>query len=416
MLASSLVNGDTTHARAPRLLIVSLHYAPERTGNAPYVSSLASALSRRGYEVEVLTTHQHYPERKFVSRHPRWRQEESLDGVRVVRLRHFLGSGTAMSRACSELSFGVRASLARAMKSDAVVLVSPGMLSSAVAAMRWRRIRKYLWIQDIYTLGLRETNQAPRAFARILEMIERRLVTAATKTWVIHDRFERYLVDQMGASKGSVEIVRNWTHLPPAPTTDRQHDRLQLRWRDDEIIALHAGNQGIKQGLQNVIEAARLAQDRRLRLRFVLLGTGNQNRSLISMSRGLSNVTFLDSLPDAEYQQAMRAADVLLVNEAPGVNGMSVPSKLTSYFTTGRPTVAATDSSSVTAEEVRNARAGVVVPSASPEALIEAIESLARDPAQGKEMGLRAQDFVRRELDMDAAVLKIQESLEGSLA
>ena len=38
------------------------------------------------------------------------------------------------------------------------------------------------------------------------------------------------------------------------------------------MIALHAGNMGVKQGLENVVEAARQADATRSPVRFVLLG------------------------------------------------------------------------------------------------------------------------------------------------
>ena len=49
---------------------------------------------------------------------------------------------------------------------------------------------------------------------------------------------------------------------------------------------------------------------------------------LEAMSAGLSTVTFLDPLPEAEFQQALSAADVLLVNEHAGLREMAVPSKM----------------------------------------------------------------------------------------
>ncbi len=73
-------------------------------------------------------------------------------------------------------------------------------------------------------------------------------------------------------------------------------------------------------------------------------------------------VEFISSLPDDEYALALVAADVFVVNELPGVSGMAVPSKLTSYFASGRPVVAATDIGGVTSEEVLASGSGVCVP------------------------------------------------------
>lgn len=66
---------------------------------------------------------------------------------------------------------------------------------------------------------------------------------------------------------------------------------------------------------------------------------------------GLDNLTFVDPLSDTLYAKALRAADVLLVNDLPGSGQMAVPSKLTSYFGTGVPVVTAVEAGGTTAYE-----------------------------------------------------------------
>ena len=45
-----------------RLLIVSLNYAPELTGIAPYSTGVAEHLAAFGYDVSVIAGMPHYPE------------------------------------------------------------------------------------------------------------------------------------------------------------------------------------------------------------------------------------------------------------------------------------------------------------------------------------------------------------------
>ena len=100
---------------------------------------------------------------------------------------------------------------------------------------------------------------------------------------------------------------------------------------------------GVKQGLENVVEAARLA-DSQLdnRVNFILMGDGNQRSALEIRAKGIRSLQFLDPVPDEQFQSMLADSDVLLVNERPGVEEMSVPSKLTSYFSAGVPVLAAT--------------------------------------------------------------------------
>ena len=118
-------------------------------------------------------------------------------------------------------------------------------------------------------------------------------------------------------------------------------------------------------------------------MRFVLLGHGSERERLQgARRRHLARCSFSSPLNDADFAAALASADSLLVNELPGVSEMAVPSKLTSYFSAGRPVVAATDVTGITAEEIRAADAGVVVPAGDPEALLDAAIALAADPGQ----------------------------------
>src|SRR5699024_8670264 len=150
---------------------------------------------------------------------------------------------------------------------------------------------------------------------------------------------------------------------------------------------LHAGNMGAKQGLENVVAAARLATDRDLPVRFVLLGDGHRRQDLQRAATGEPRVQFLDPVPDAEFAVTLAAADVLLVNELPGLTEMSVPSKLTSYFATGLPVLGAVDPGSTTAEELVAAGAAPTVPAGDPAALVTAVERLRDDPELCRRLG-----------------------------
>jgi hypothetical protein len=91
----------------------------------------------------------------------------------------------------------------------------------------------------------------------------------------------------------------------------------------DELIVVHAGNMGVKQGLENVVAAARLAATEMPAgtIRFVLLGDGNQRCRLQKEGVGVASLEFIKPLPDWVFRATLHAADVLLVNEKPSRSG-----------------------------------------------------------------------------------------------
>lgn len=398
-------------SRSLRIAILSLHYAPEPTGNAPYVASLAEELSSLGHHVRVICAHPHYPEWRTRAGYGQWRRRESLNGVEVVRLRHYVTANpSGIRRLIAELTFGARLLFERWERPDLIILASPALFSTAIASAKARlcvrRAKRVVWVQDLYSLGVAETGQSSGPLARMMRAVESRVLRRASGVVVIHDRFRRYVVEKLGVSAGRVEVVRNWSHLSLRRDVDRTSTRAGLGWGDGELIALHAGNMGSKQGLENVIAAARVAQGRGDNVRFVLLGHGSQRALLEAQAIGLKTVEFIDPLPSAEFEAALLSADVLLVNERVGVEEMSVPSKLTTYFSTGLPVVAASGEGSITSEEIRASGAGLRVDAGDPVALVDAVLQLGSDPGLSRELGRAGRRFRERELSQQAAIEK----------
>ncbi|MFZ7086703.1 glycosyltransferase family 4 protein [Curtobacterium sp. RRHDQ10] len=390
------------------VVIVGLNYAPETTGIAPYTSALARGLAARGWRVRVITTHPHYPSWTLPAAAP-WSEDATVDGVRVSRRRHFVPRRPrGVLRLLSEVSFGLRAVTARWGRADVVVLVSPSLFASAMAILRLRltgqRTPVLTWIQDLYSLGITETGQGSSRVAAAMARVESWTVRQSDVVAVIHDRFRDHVLSELGGFEDSTAVVRNWTHLADRPPVDRRAVRHRLGWSDSDVVVVHAGAMGVKQGLSNVIDAAELAASRSSAVRFVMIGGGSQRAALVASAHGVPTIEILDSLPDEEFQAALQAADVLLVNEKPGVAGMAVPSKLTSYFNAARPVVAATDPGSVTESEVRRAGAGVVVPAGDPVALVVALEALGSDPAHADELGRSGLAFRREFLAEERAI------------
>ncbi|MDC7803551.1 glycosyltransferase family 4 protein [Sphingomonas sp. BLCC-B65] len=392
-----------------KVTLLSLHYPPEPTGNAPYAGSLAVGLAKLGHTVQAHVGHPHYPGWEVWDGYGQWTARESTDGVDLVRRRHYIPDPPrGVRRLISEFSFGLRLLTARIPRDSTVIALSPSMFATAVAALRLfltpNRPPVIVWVQDIYTLGLAETGQGSHLAARIVRQVEAWTLRTADRVVAIHPRFADYLVDQLGVDREQVRVVRNWTHLTPRSATSKRAARAALGWDENARIVLHAGNMGAKQGLENVVEAARLAVERDEDITFILVGDGNQRRALVEAAADVERLNFVPPLDEDEFRFALAAADVLLVNEKVGVSAMAVPSKLTSYFDAGRPVVAATDVDGITASEVHLADAGVVVPAGSPSALLDTLVALLSNNGELSRLGDNARAFRERAFNADEAI------------
>src|SRR5262249_44815299 len=147
-----------------------LNYAPEPTGNAPYTTGLAEYLADMGHEVEVVTGQPHYPQWR------RYRDPETRNrhGLRVRRLRHYVPkSPRIVGRMLMEASYAVQL-LAMPAKADLYVTVSPALLGSAAIAIKSAVTGTpcVLWVQDIYSSGVREALDGGGTLAKLVERLE----------------------------------------------------------------------------------------------------------------------------------------------------------------------------------------------------------------------------------------------------
>lgn len=388
--------------------VLGINFAPEPTGVAPYTTRMASGLADRGHDVHVVTAFPHYPDWRVRPGYQGWRSDDVVGGLPVTRVRHYVPKHpTTGARVLSEVSFGARLVAADWGDVDVVVCPSPALLSTSMVVLRaaFQSVGPAIGVvvQDLYSAGVGETESAEGVAADVLGRLEGWTLRRADGVAVIHDRFRRRVVESLDVPAEQVDVIRNWTHLPRVAGFDRGALRARLGW-GDETVVLHAGAMGDKQGLSNVVAAGRVAERRHARVRFVLVGNGKQRGDLEREAAGCSAVEILDPLPGDDFVRALRSADVLLVNEKPGVVEMAVPSKLTSYFSTGVPVLAATEATSTTAEEIAASGAGIRVEPGDPEALVTAALRLREDSALRAEIGARGPAYCESLLSEERAL------------
>lgn len=402
-----------------RILMVGINYAPEHSGIAPYTTQAAQHFASQGHDVRVLTGFEHYPAWAVpVSARWRIRQTESIKGVSVTRLRHHVPRHqSAWRRSMYEATFGAQV-LAHGGDADpeVVIAVVPSLLGAVAARILAARARAPLgiWVQDLMGLAAVQSGiLGGAALAGTATRIERSTLRAAAVIGVVSEAFRPYLLS-FGVPESRIMSLPNWSHIKPS-RADRQAVRRRMGWLETDVVALHAGNLGLKQGLVSIVEAARLAgtSPQASNLKFVLMGDGNQRRALEAQARGVPALSFVRPVADNIYTDVLAAADVLLVNERPAVLDMSLPSKLTSYFAAGRAVIAATDRKSGTARQLEAAGAGIVIPPGEPRALVQAVLDFRDGRLDSGLMGQRGIDYARRHLTYAGAMHRCDELLHN---
>ena len=177
---------------------------------------------------------------------------------------------------------------------------------------------------------------------------------------------------------------------------------------DNAVVALYAGNIGAKQGLEIIIEAAKLASKRR-DIHFVICGTGAAFPAVEAAAGGITNLQLLPPKPPAEFNRLMNVADIHLLPQRGDAADLVMPSKLGGMLASGRPVVACASPGTQIAQVVQGH--GRIVPPGDVAAFYKAVCELADSPQERAELGSTARRFAEEHLSKDAILSDFRHSL-----
>lgn len=301
---------------------------------------------------------------------------------------------------------------------DVIICGSPPVETAFVGIVLgrvWHRpfvlLAQDMPVQAALALGMLKPGRVSQAALAFEGALYRRAARVVT----ISERFFSLLRD-LGVSAEAISHIPNWID-PDAvhPQHASRSMRARLGAGDDDFLVVHAGNMGKKQALQYVVDAAgSLPIDSRVHI--TLVGDGPQVPDLRSRiaGRNLARVRLVPLLPSDEVPAMLAAADILLVSQRAEVIDSVLPSKILSYMASGRPIIAAVNGLSATADLVRAADCGLVVPPEDADALRAGLEMLSRDPDKRLRMGKNGRRHVVERFSK-VAVLRQWDALLASL-
>ena len=407
-----------------RVLIATINYLPEQTGFGPHIAALAEFLASRGHAVTVLTGFPFSPHwRRWPEFRGRLLSHEELRGVEVIRSTHYVPKrpGRLLARAWMEGSFCLAAgmsSLRSRQRSWNVVLYCGAQPSVAMLARifaGWKRIPYVVSIQDLATQAASDVGLVrPGPLARLLERFEYAAYRRAEGAFVLCDAFgaalraHGYPSDRIHLLRSPIDVDRV-KPIPPSPVFRAAHGLTP-----EDFVVLYAGSMGLKQGLTNVIDAARDLGTRAPGIAWVLVGDGEAKPMLADAigRHGLeARVRLLPLQPESEMAAMFAAADVLLLNQVSAVKATVVPSKLLTYMAAGKPVIAAVSPDSQGAAILREADGGILAAPDDPAALAAAVLAMrGRDASARADMGRRNRALAEQQFDR-RRIVRAQETV-----
>ncbi|UGU14385.1 glycosyltransferase family 4 protein [Sinomicrobium kalidii] len=327
-----------------RILFIKQLFNPEPTAKS---LDFAKELKKRGHKVQVLTGFPSYPLGKIYEgyRQKLW-QREVMEGIEVIRVPIYPSqSDNGMKRMLHYLSYAFSASLLGPflVKRPDVAFVYQGAIPVGIPAIVFKWFRGVPFVYDINDLW-------PETVAVSGMMKNKRLLKLinvwcsfnyrkASKITVATPGFKQRLIEK-GVPEYKISFVPNWSR--DKYSEEELDEQLKENYFPrDKFHVLYAGNLGVVQALDIVLEVAQqLKQEGNSNIQFTLLGGGADEARLKNRRKQLElhNVQFIERVDGGEVTKYLNSADALLVHlKNTDLFEITIPSKILSYLRTGKP-------------------------------------------------------------------------------
>lgn len=386
------------------VLVLCPHFAPDVAPTGEVMTAIVEALAERGHRLHVVTSlpwyRHHAVEEGWTGRVAR---TDSTPWGWITRLHPFPTDKTNIpARALAFAGFtgmaAVRGVCTR-IRPDVVMVMSPPLpLGVAGWLSAVPRGTPFVFnVQDVFPDVAVELGAiADRRVIAVASWLERSLYRRSDAVTVLSEDLRDNVAAKLrGDRPERVHVIPNFVdteRIRPADPENAYRRELGLVGR---TVVTYAGNVGLSQSLDLVVEAARRYRERgRDDVVFVVNGGGSARASLMASAAGLDNVRFVDMQPRERLPEVLAAADLHLVPLKRGLARSSVPSKLYSILAAGRPVLASVDAGTEVATTIERAGAGRSVRPEDPDAFVAALDGLLADRPAMARMGAAGRAFV----------------------
>ena len=377
-----------------KILFLSENFPPESNAAATRVYERAIYWAQWGHQVTVITSQPNFPEGKLFAGYRNRRQDETMDGIRVVRVKTYIAANKGVAhRTLDFLSFMVTGFLAglREPRPDVVVATSPQFFAAvagwAIGAVR--RIPFVFELGDLWPASITAVGAMKKSFAlSLVEKFELFLYRRSAAVAALTRSFKDDLMSR-GIPGGKIAVVINGVDLSRYAPRDRDAKLAKQYDLTGKFVVGYVGTHGMAHALGNVLDTAGLLKksgnEKALKdIRFLLAGAGAEREMLMAdaAARGLDNVIFMERQGKDMMPRVWSLCNVALVHlkNSPVFAGV-IPSKIFEAQAMGLPILLAAPEGEAS-EIVVADKAGLHVGAEDPQALLEGVLDLYGDGAK----------------------------------
>lgn len=402
-----------------RLVVLCPHFAPDMAPTGVVMTRIVHELAALGHELHVVTSLPWYREHAIETGWGGrlWRVEKTAWGS-ITRVHPFPGKTkrNLLRRALGFVFFsavvGLRSLVAGGFprRIDGVLAMSPPLTLGLTGwfTKLFRGGMLVFNIQDIFPDAAAQTGAITnKQILRAARWFERISYERSGAVVLLSEDLKQNVATKLSSEfHNRLHVIPNFVDTSAIVPGDRMTSYRRELGIDDRVIVMYAGNVGFSQSLELVLAAARSMPH----IAFVINGDGAARKSLQDEVKAtdIDNVYFADYQPIERLSEVLASGDIHVVPLKTGLASVSVPSKMYSILSAGRPVVAAIDAGTEIPRTLAESGAGTAVAPDNEAEFISALQILISDGAKRVAMGALGRTWVEHHASAGAVAKRYE--------
>ena len=402
-----------------RLVVLCPHFSPDMAPTGVVMTRIVHEMAALGHELHVVTSLPWYREHAIESGWggKLWRVEKTEWGS-ITRVHPFPGKTkqNLLRRAFGFVLFsvvvGLRSIVAGGLprRVHGVLSMSPPLtlgLTGWVTKL-FRGGMLVFNIQDIFPDAAAQTGAITnKLILRAARWLERVSYERSDAVVLLSEDLKQNVAAKLsGKFHNRLHVIPNFVDTSAITPGDRMTNYRRELGIDDRVIVMYAGNVGFSQSLELVLAAAKSLPS----IAFVINGDGAARKSLQDKAKNenIDNVHFADYQPIERLSEVLASGDIHVVPLKTGLASVSVPSKMYSILSAGRPVLAAIDSNTEIPRTLAESGAGIAVAPDNEADFVSALQILISDGVKRDEMGALGRTWVEHHASAGAVAKRYE--------
>lgn len=375
---------------------------------------ISRELINRGYKVTMITS-RNIQKNKI--------ERVSIDGIDVIYIRNKYDNNFGILRRVISFIQFMLVSTVVAFKEKDVSLIfatsTPLTIGIPALFLKWFKRKRYIFeVRDLWPeVPIQMGGVTNKFLIWVLVKFEKIIYVNATHIIALSPGMKLGVV-KTGIEETKVSMIPNMSKIHQFFLREKNRIMMaDLDLYDDKFYIIHFGAMGLANGIDYIIDTAKLLmQEDNSDIEFLFVGGGSQEAIIKEKSKeyGLNNISFLGKFKMDEMSELVNIADCSIVSFANfPILQTNSPNKLFDSLSAQKPIIV--NSAGWTKQLVEDNKCGAYVNAENPKELMNLLLFWRENPKMIEDMGMNSRNLAKTVYDKSILSKQVVDVVKKSL-